>query len=90
MAQPGTPEQWVQRSQLIPHAASGVVVQLLEEDSNDFLRNVSTPRKRWKPRPAHLEFAVNFQYHLAIRRRPVRRWTPHGSSHVAVGNSPQT
>jgi len=41
MAQPGTPEQWVQRSQLIPHAASGVVVQFPEDDPNDFLRDAS-------------------------------------------------
>ena len=40
MAQTGTPEQWVQRSQLIPHAASGIVIKFLEEDPNDFLSDV--------------------------------------------------
>ena len=60
MAQPGTPEQWVQRSQLIPHAASGVVVQFPEDDPNDFLRDMSIAQNHWEPLPAYLEFTVDF------------------------------
>jgi len=41
VAQSSAPEQRIQRSQFIPHAASSVVVQFLEEDSNDFLRYAS-------------------------------------------------
>jgi len=46
VAQPGTPEQRIQRSQFIPHAASSVVIQFLEEDSNDFLRYASISQTR--------------------------------------------
>jgi len=67
MDQPGTPEQWVQRSQLMPHAASGIVVQFLEEDSNDFLCDASIAQKCREPRAAYLELAVDFQHHLTIR-----------------------
>jgi hypothetical protein len=45
MAQPCTPEQWIQRSQFIPHTASSVVVQFLKEDTKYFLGDVSIKQK---------------------------------------------
>lgn len=44
MAQPSAPEQWVQRSQLVSHAASSIVVQFLEKNPNDFLCDTSISR----------------------------------------------
>ena len=46
MAQPCTSEQWIQRCQFIPHAASSVLVQFLEEDTNNFLCDASIGQKR--------------------------------------------
>ena len=60
MAQPGTPEQWVQRSQFIPHATSSIVVQFLEEDSDNFLHNASVSQKHSELRQHTLNLPSTF------------------------------